>query len=204
MNCFYIYDLVRWMKSSWKHTLYLGPISKYAFTGYIRKWVSDKKSDRQKTVFSVHIEWPHLNSWAKQSSVVNKHGQKSMNMAIKMFSGLRLIETQRSKFGPIFCNKCRGEYSVWVPGGPSRLSFFKIWPFSAEFHITYMYDIFIYLAKIMLLRENLFMAEFFNSHQKLCQGTNDKKLIHIHNLYTPKLKRKPKDCFRSVTLGTLT
>ena len=98
----------------------------------------------------------------------------------------------------------RGEYSVWVPSGPSRLSFFKIWPFSAEFHITYMYDIFIYLAKIMLLRENLFMAEFFNSHQKLCQGTNDKKLIHIHNLYTPKLKRKPKDCFRSVTLGTLT
>ena len=98
----------------------------------------------------------------------------------------------------------RGEYSVRVPSGPSRLSFFKIWPFSAEFHITYMYDIFIYLAKIMLLRENLFMAEFFNSHQKLCQGTNDKKLIHIHNLYTPKLKRKPKDCFRSVTLGTLT
>jgi hypothetical protein len=26
----------------------------------------------------------------------------------------------------------------------------------------------------MLLRENLpFMAEFFNPHQKLCQGTND-------------------------------
>ena len=45
------------------------------------------------------------------------------------------------------------------------------------------------------------MAEFFNSHQKLCQGTNDKKLIHIHNLYTPKLKRKPKDCFRRVSLG---
>ena len=83
--------------------------------------------------------------------------------------------------------RSRGEYSVRVPGGPSRLSFFKIWPFSAEFHITYMYDIFIYLAKIMLLRENLFMAEFFNSHQKLCQGTNDKKLIHIHNLYTPRL-----------------
>ena len=101
-----------WMKSSWKHTLYLGPISKYAFTGYIRKWVSDKKSDRQKTVFSVHIEWPHLNSWAKQSSVVNKHGQKSMNMAIKMFSGLRLIETQRSKFGPIFCNKVHWKITV--------------------------------------------------------------------------------------------
>ena len=45
----------------------------------------------------------------------------------------------------------RGEYSVLVPAGPYRLSFFK-----------------------MLLRENLpFMAEFFNSQQKLCQGTND-------------------------------
>ena len=53
----------------------------------------------------------------------------------------------------------------------------------------------------MLLRENLYMAEFFNSHQKLCQGTNDKKLIHIHNLYTPRLKRKPKGRFRSVTFG---
>ena len=63
----------------------------------------------------------------------------------------------------------RGEYSVRVPAGPCRLSFFKIWLFLAEFHITYMY-----LAKIMLLRENLlFMAEFFNSQQKLCQGTND-------------------------------
>ena len=56
----------------------------------------------------------------------------------------------------------------------------------------------------MLLRENLFMAEFFNSHQKLCQGTNDKKLIQIHNLYTPRLKSKDKDRFRGVTLGTLT
>ena len=68
----------------------------------------------------------------------------------------------------------RGEYSARVPGGPCRLSFFKIWPFSAEFHITYMYSIYMYLAKIMLLRENLlFMAEFFNFHQKLFQGTND-------------------------------
>ena len=57
---------------------------------------------------------------------------------------------------------------------PCRLSFFKIWPFSAEFHITHMYSIYKYLAKMMLLRENLpFMAEFFNPHQKLCQGTND-------------------------------
>ena len=40
--------------------------------------------------------------------------------------------------------------------------------------ITYIYFIYIYLSKIMLLRENLpFMAEFFNPHQKLCQGTND-------------------------------
>ena len=114
---------------------------------------------------------------------------------------LTFLSTWKISF---FSRIFRGEYSVRVPSGPSRLSFFKIWPFSAEFHITYMYDIFIYLAKIMLLRENLFMAEFFNSHQKLCQGTNDKKLIHIHNLYTPKLKRKPKDCFRSVTLGMLT
>ena len=69
---------------------------------------------------------------------------------------------------------CRGEYSVRVPAGPCRLSFFKICPFSAEFYITYMYSIYIYLAKIILLRVNLlFMAEFFNSHQKLCQGTND-------------------------------
>ena len=31
--------------------------NKYAFTGYIRKWVSDKKSDRQKAAFSVHTGW---------------------------------------------------------------------------------------------------------------------------------------------------
>ena len=31
--------------------------NKYAFTGYIRKRVSDKKSDRHKAVFSVHTGW---------------------------------------------------------------------------------------------------------------------------------------------------
>ena len=31
--------------------------NKYAFTSYIRKWVSDKKSDRQKAAFSVHTGW---------------------------------------------------------------------------------------------------------------------------------------------------
>ena len=36
------------------------------------------------------------------------------------------------------------------------------------------FEIYIYLAKIILLRQNLlFMAEFFNFHQKLFQGTND-------------------------------
>jgi hypothetical protein len=67
----------------------------------------------------------------------------------------------------LLCLQSRGEYSVRVPAGPCQLSFFKIWPFSAEFHITYMYSIYIYLAKIMLLRENLlFMDEFFNSHHR--------------------------------------
>ena len=57
----------------------------------------------------------------------------------------------------------------------------------------------------MSLRENLpFMAKFFNRHQKLCQGTNDYKLIHIHNLYFPRLQGKPKDCFRGVSLDTYT
>ena len=32
----------------------------------------------------------------------------------------------------------RDEYSVRVPAASCRLSFFKIWPFSAEFHITHM------------------------------------------------------------------
>ena len=55
----------------------------------------------------------------------------------------------------------RDQYSVQVPAAPCRLSFFKIWPFSAKFHITHMYSIYKYLAKMMLLRENLpFMAEF--------------------------------------------
>ena len=81
---------------------------------------------------------------------------------------------EKKKEGAFLFDPFRGEYSVRVTAGPCRLSFFKIWPFSAEFHITYMYSIYRYLAKIMLLRENLlFMAEFFNSHQKLCQGTND-------------------------------
>ena len=34
-----------------------------------------------------------------------------------------------------------------------QLSFFKIWPFSAEFHMTHMYSIYKYLAKILLLRD---------------------------------------------------
>ena len=55
----------------------------------------------------------------------------------------------------------RDQYSVQVPAAPCWLSFFKIWPFSAKFHITHMYSIYKYLAKMMLLRENLpFMAEF--------------------------------------------
>ena len=33
-------------------------------------------------------------------------------------------------------NEHRGEYSVLVPAPWHRLSFFKIWPFPAEFHIT--------------------------------------------------------------------
>ena len=58
-----------------------------------------------------------------------------------------------------------------------RLSFFKIWSFSAEFHKTQMYSSQKCLAKMMSLLENLpFMAEFFNPHQKLCQGTNDYKI----------------------------
>ena len=140
----------------------------------------------------LHFDWLH---YIQQLYKRGKRDKWNKNYRL----GLRRIDKWLHYL--IFC---RGEYSVRVPAGPCRLSFFKIWPFSAEFHITYMYDIYIYLAKIMLLRENLFLAEFFNSHQKLCQGTNDKKLIHIHNLYTPKLKRKPKDCFRSVTLGMLT
>ena len=68
----------------------------------------------------------------------------------------------------------RDEYSVRVQAAPCRLSFFKIWSYSAEFHITHMYSIYKYLAKMMLLSENLpLMAEFFNPHQKLCQGTNN-------------------------------
>ena len=55
------------------------------------------------TNFTVAIlEWPHLNSWALQSSVVNNQGQMSMKMAIKIFLGFGWIETRRSKFGHIF------------------------------------------------------------------------------------------------------
>ena len=39
------------------------------------------------TNFTVAIlEWPHLNSWALQSSVVNNQGQMSMKMAIKIWA----------------------------------------------------------------------------------------------------------------------
>ena len=38
---------------------------------------------------------------------MNNQDQSSMKMAIKMFSGFRSSETQRSKFGPIFSNKVR-------------------------------------------------------------------------------------------------
>ena len=51
------------------------------------------------------LDWPHFNSWAEQSSFVNKQGQRFMKMAIKMFLVFGWIETQRSKFGPIFSNK---------------------------------------------------------------------------------------------------
>ena len=35
----------------------------------------------------------------------------------------------------------RGEYSVRVPAPWCRLSFFKIWPFPAKFHITHTYSV---------------------------------------------------------------
>ena len=76
-----------------------------------------------------------------------------------------------------------GEYSVRVPAGPCRLIFFKICPFSAEFHITGIYSIYKYLAKIMLLKENLpFMAEFFYSHQKLRKEQAKKRRLITNDL----------------------
>ena len=76
-----------------------------------------------------------------------------------------------------------GEYSVRVPAGPCRLIFFKICPFSAEFHITGIYSIYKYLAKIMLLKENLpFMAEFFYSHQKLRKEQAKKRRLVTNDL----------------------
>ena len=40
-----------------------------------------------------------------------------------------------------FHENSKGEYSVQVLRPWSRLSFFKIWPFSAEFHLTQIYSI---------------------------------------------------------------
>ena len=45
------------------------------------------------------------------------------------------------------------------------------------------------------------MAEFFNPHQKMCQGTN----WSMFTIYTPlycNMQGKPKDCFWGVSLGT--
>ena len=50
---------------------------------------------------------------------------------------LRIRTNYRVDF---FESSYRGEYSVRVPAPWRRLSFFKIWPFSAEFHITHMYS----------------------------------------------------------------
>ena len=35
--------------------------------------------------FTLHLEWPHLNSWVELSWVVNKQGQRAKKTALKMF-----------------------------------------------------------------------------------------------------------------------
>ena len=44
--------------------------------------------------------------------MVNNQGQRSLKSAIKMFPGFGWIETQRSKFGPIFSNKVHKKLQV--------------------------------------------------------------------------------------------
>ena len=53
------------------------------------------------------VEWPHLNSWALLSLVVNKQCQRSMKTTIKMFYWFGLIWYRTSKISRHFRNKSR-------------------------------------------------------------------------------------------------